>query len=77
MKKNFSEQNVYLKKVGLSIRQARKNKGLSQEALALVADLDRSYIGGVERGERNVSIINLKKIADALKVTIPQLLKKL
>lgn len=77
MKKNSSEQNAYLKKMGLSIRQARRKKGLSQEALALVADLDRSYIGGVERGERNVSIINLKKIADALKVTIPQLLKKL
>ncbi len=77
MKKNSSEQNVYLKKVGLSIRKTRRKKGLSQEALALVADLDRSYIGGVERGERNVSIINLKKIADALKVTIPQLLKKL
>ncbi|MGA2322272.1 MAG: helix-turn-helix transcriptional regulator [Sedimentisphaerales bacterium] len=77
MKKNSLGQNVYLKKVGLSIRQARQKKGLSQEALALAADLDRSYIGGVERGERNISIINLKKIADALKVTVPQLLKKL
>jgi transcriptional regulator with XRE-family HTH domain len=75
MKNNSSEQNAYLKKVGLSIRQARQKKGLSQETLALAADLDRSYIGGVERGERNISIINLKKIADALKVTVPQLLK--
>ena len=67
----------YLKKVGLNIRKARKEKGMSQESLALAADLDRSYVGGVERGERNVSIINLKKIADALKVSVSHLLKGL
>ncbi len=77
MKKNSSEQYLCLKKVGLNIRQARKGKGMSQESLALAADLDRSYIGGVERGERNISIINLKKIADALKIPVSQLLKGL
>jgi transcriptional regulator with XRE-family HTH domain len=77
MKKNPSEQNAYLKKVGLSIRQARQKKGLSQESLALAADIDRSYIGGVERGERNIAIINLKKIADALKISVSQLLKRI
>jgi transcriptional regulator with XRE-family HTH domain len=77
MKKNSSEQYLYLKKVGLNIRQARKGKGMSQESLALTADLDRSYIGGVERGERNIAIINLKKIADALKIPVSQLLKGL
>jgi len=75
--KKSRKKNYYLKKVGLSIRQARKDKGLSQESLALSAELDRSYVGGVERGERNISIINLKKIADALKVPISQLLKGL
>lgn len=77
MKKNLPNQHGYLKKVGISIRQARKEKGLSQESLALISDIDRSYVGGVERGERNISIINLKKIADALKIPISQLLKNL
>jgi transcriptional regulator with XRE-family HTH domain len=77
MKKSSSEKYVYLKKVGLSIRQARQKKGLSQESLALAADIDRSYIGGVERGERNIAIINLKKIADALKISVSQLLKRI
>jgi len=76
MKKNL-KQETYLKKVGLNIRQVRKEKGMSQESLALAADLDRSYVGGVERGERNISIVNLKKIADALKVPASQLLKNL
>ena len=76
-KKNTSKQSVYLKKVGLNIRQARTKKGISQESLALIADLDRSYVGGVERGERNISVINLKKLAVALKVPVSQLLKDL
>ena len=75
--KNISKQRAYLKRIGLNIRQARAEKGMSQESLALAADLDRSYVGGVERGERNISIINLKKIADALKVPASQLLKNL
>ncbi len=74
-KKNVSTEHAYLKKVGLNIREARKEKGMSQESLALAADLDRSYIGGVERGARNVSIINLKKIADALGVPVSELVK--
>jgi transcriptional regulator with XRE-family HTH domain len=77
MKRSTTDKNVYLKKVGLLIRQARQKKGISQEMLALASDLDRSYIGGVERGERNIAIINLKKIADALKVSLSQLLKGL
>lgn len=58
---------------GQRIRTLRYKKGLSQEALALACDLDRSYIGGVERGERNVSLVNIQKIAAALDVSIREL----
>lgn len=51
---------------GCKVRLEREVRGLSQEGLALVCGLDRTYIGGVERGERNISIINIHKIAAAL-----------
>jgi transcriptional regulator with XRE-family HTH domain len=61
------------KRFGERVRQLRKEEGLSQEALALACDLDRSYIGGVERGERNVSLVNIHKIASALGVNAREL----
>jgi transcriptional regulator with XRE-family HTH domain len=57
-----------LRRFGDQVRKLRKRKGLSQEALAFEADLDRTYVGGVERGERNISILNILKIAKALGV---------
>jgi transcriptional regulator with XRE-family HTH domain len=54
---------------GERVRVIRKGIGLSQEGLALACDLDRTYIGGVERGERNISLVNIHKIAAALGVT--------
>ena len=68
-KQRTSKRESYLKKIGQNIRKARREKGMSQESLALAADLDRSYVGGVERGERNISVVNMKKIADALEVS--------
>jgi len=58
---------------GARIRELRKGQGLSQEALALMCSLDRSYIGGIERGERNVSLVNINKIAGALGVEASEL----
>ena len=60
--------------LGAAIRRARSAKGLSQEALAVDADLDRSYMGGIERGEHNLTLMNLVKIAGALKVRASNLL---
>lgn len=53
---------------GDKVRATRKEVGWSQEELADACGLDRTYIGGVERGERNVSLLNIVKIAQALKV---------
>lgn len=56
--------------VGKRIRQLRNNLGLSQEELADIANLDRTYITSVECGKRNISIVNIDKIATALKVEL-------
>ena len=61
--------------IGLAIRVARKNKGLSQESLALATELDRSYVGGIERGEHNLGLISLKKVSDELGLDLSALLK--
>lgn len=66
--------NPALVGLGVAIRAARKAKGLSQEALAELADIDRSYMGGIERGEHNLAIMNLLKIATALGITASSLL---
>ena len=52
--------------LGAAIRRARAGVGLSQEALAVDAELDRSYVGGIERGEHNLTAMNIVKIAGAL-----------
>lgn len=62
-----------LKKIGQRIRDLRKQKGLSQEQLAEKAGFHFSYIGGVERAEKNITLVNLLKIADALDVQIMDL----
>ncbi len=59
--------------IGAAIRRARKGLGLSQEALAVDAGLDRSYMGGIERGEHNFAVMTVTKIADALKMSPSEL----
>lgn len=60
--------------LGVAIRSARIGMGLSQEALAVDAGLDRSYMGGIERGEHNLTAMNLVKIAAALDIKLSKLL---
>ncbi len=73
MRKSYSKEDKdLLIKVGARIRELRSNSGLSQEKLSFKCNLDRTYIGSVERGERNIAIINLKKISIALDISISQ-----
>ena len=69
-----SQDNKLLIKVGTRIKELRTKAGLSQEKLSFACELDRTYIGSVERGERNISVINLNKIANALNVPLSGLL---
>ena len=62
------------KRFGLKIRKLRTMRGLSQEMLAEKAKLHRTYIGGVERGERNISLVNIEKLAVALGVTVESIM---
>ena len=59
---------------GQRCREIRKRKNLSQEELAFKADLHRTYIGMIERAEKNITLINIEKIAIALKVNIKELI---
>ena len=59
---------------GSQLREIRTRKGLSQEGLALECGLDRSYVGGVERGERNISLINIVRLSQALDIKPTELL---
>lgn len=65
---NKSDVERSLKKFGERLREVRKTKNLSQEQLADLCELDRTYVGGIERGERNVSLINILKLASSLEV---------
>ena len=60
---------------GRALRQRRHKLGVSQEAFADMCGLDRTYLGGIERGERNVALINIEKIAKTLKVTVAELFR--
>lgn len=62
--------------VAANIRRLRTEKGLSQQAFALEIEMDRTYFGGVERGERNLSIDNLERIADGLGVEAWRILEE-
>ncbi len=68
------QKNILIK-FGVKVRDIRKEKGLSQEQLSFKANLHRTYIGMIERAERNISLVNIEKIANALEIDIDYLLK--
>jgi transcriptional regulator with XRE-family HTH domain len=66
----FMEANMDVKeKFGKRLAQLRKERGFSQESLSLESGLARSYVGGVERGQRNISLVNICVLAETLKIT--------
>lgn len=71
-----SEGKRELRVLGEAIRSARKALGVSQEDFAEMADLHRTYIGQLERGEKNVSFTNILRVARALDLTAGDLLKR-
>lgn len=68
------EEQEFLRELGSRIRQRREAANLTQEQLGERCDLHRTFIGSVERGERNISILNLRTIARALRVSLSELL---
>ena len=64
-------------KIGQRIKEMRIKKGLSQEKLALLSDLDRTYIPSIENGKRNISITVLEKLSNALDISVSELTKGL
>ena len=62
---------------GQRVKSLRNKLGLSQESFAELSGLDRTYISGIERGRRNVSLVNIEIIASALKITISDLMQDL
>ena len=71
---NMSKKSISIK-FGEKVREIRVSQNLSQEQLAHLADVHRTYIGMVERAEKNITLVNIEKIANALKVNITELLK--
>lgn len=69
-------QHKSLVALGDAIRDVRLSKGISQEKLALLAEVDRSYVGRVERGDNNVAVLTLARLAAALDLTIAKLMQK-
>ena len=71
------EKQKVLVQFGARVRELRLSRGLSQEAFAALCGLDRTYISGIERGVRNVSLLNIKVLSEALGISISDLTKEL
>jgi transcriptional regulator with XRE-family HTH domain len=73
----MTNKDTILKNFGSKLKEARLAKGLSQEALALELDFDRTYIGLLERGKRNPSLITIHKIVNRLEVDLGKIVTSL
>lgn len=62
-------------RLGRAVRQRRNRLGISQEAFADLCEMDRTYLGGIERGERNVALVNIEKIAKAFRISLSELFR--
>ncbi len=71
----MATNHILLKKFGERVQSLRNQAGISQEKLAELAEMHRTYISGIERGERNVSLINIMRLASALGVSISKLME--
>lgn len=71
-----NRQDPVLVALGEAIRRLRLSKDISQEKLALLAEVDRSYVGRVERGDNNVAVLTLSRLASALDISIAKLMKE-
>jgi len=69
-------QNQILVALGQTIRETRLSKGISQEKLALLSEVDRSYVGRIERGDNNVALLTLSRLAKALDISIAKLMER-
>ena len=72
---SMAKKNKLLVRFGNRVREVRESKELSQEAFADLCDLDRTYVSGVERGVRNISLINIHKIAQSLDLSAAELME--
>ena len=73
----MSDREPILQKFGQNVRRKREAYRISQEGLAEIAELDRTYVGGIERGERNPTIISAVRIAKALRVRLADLCEEI
>ncbi|MGE0932151.1 helix-turn-helix domain-containing protein [Peijinzhouia sedimentorum] len=71
------ESKKILMKFGQRVRELRKEKKFSQEELSFNANLHRTYIGMIERGEKNLTLVNIEKIAKALDISVEEIFKNL
>jgi len=65
----------YKASFGAKLRRIRESKGISQETLAAIAGLDRTYVSSCERGKRNIGLENIHRLANALEITVESLFK--